>query len=177
MASRAARRAAFDNQRRGRAGPSPVDKVVRHAWKVTGDDVAAAKTAGVSEDEIFELAVCAALGQATRQLDAALAALDAATQSARCPRLRSRRSVEGRDETRRARPRPPLTTRALFALIRLISGHRAPDVVKTLGYRPDFFGAPMGDVFQEVMRGPSDWSIGDRELMAAYVSKVNACEF
>ena len=37
------------------------------------------EAAGVSEDEIFELTVCAALGQATRQLDAALAALDAAT--------------------------------------------------------------------------------------------------
>ena len=71
----------------------------------------------------------------------------------------------------------PLKTRALFVLIRLLSGHRAPDVVKTLRYRPDFFGGPMSQVFQEVMRGPSAWSIGDRELMAAFVSRVNACEF
>lgn len=70
-----------------------------------------------------------------------------------------------------------LKTRALFALIRLISGHRAPDVVRTLGYRPDFFGARMNEVFQEVMRGPSAWSIGDRELMAAFVSRTNSCEF
>ena len=27
------------------------------------------------------------------------------------------------------------------------------------------------------MRGPSAWSVGDRELMAAYVSKVNECAF
>jgi AhpD family alkylhydroperoxidase len=27
------------------------------------------------------------------------------------------------------------------------------------------------------MRGPSDWSVGDRELMAAYVSKVNESAF
>jgi hypothetical protein len=71
----------------------------------------------------------------------------------------------------------PLSTKTLFAVIRVMSGHRAPDVVKTLRYRPKFFGSPMGAVFQEVMRGPSEWSIGDRELMAAYVSKVNACEF
>jgi AhpD family alkylhydroperoxidase len=32
-------------------------------------------------------------------------------------------------------------------------------------------------LFQEVMRGPSSWSVADRELMAAYVSRVNACEF
>ncbi len=71
----------------------------------------------------------------------------------------------------------PFKTKALFALIRVMSGHRAPDVVKTLRYRPEFFGSPMRDVFQEVMRGPSAWSVADRELMAAYVSRVNACEF
>jgi hypothetical protein len=70
-----------------------------------------------------------------------------------------------------------LQARALFVLIRIMSGQRAPDVVKTLMYRKDYFGAPMSDLFQEVMRGPSAWSVGDRELMAAYVSKVNACHF
>jgi hypothetical protein len=68
-------------------------------------------------------------------------------------------------------------TKALFAMIRVMSKHPAPDVVKTLRYRPEFFGGQMGPVFQEVMRGPSEWSIGDRELMAAYVSKTNECEF
>jgi hypothetical protein len=70
-----------------------------------------------------------------------------------------------------------LGTKALFVVIRLLSGHRAPDVVKTLRYRREFFGAPMGEVFQAAMRGPSEWAIADRELMAAYVSKTNACEF
>ena len=65
----------------------------------------------------------------------------------------------------------------LFALIRIVSGHRAPDVVKTLRYRPGFFGTPMSELFQTVMRGPSAWSIGDRELMAAYVSRANTCDF
>lgn len=71
----------------------------------------------------------------------------------------------------------PLGTRLLFAVIRVASGHRAPDVVKTLRYRPEFFGAPMGELFQTAMRGPSPWSVGDRELMAAYVSRANTCEF
>ena len=56
-----------------------VDKIARCAWTVTDADVVAAKADGVSEDEIFELTVCAAYGQATRQLNAALAALDEAT--------------------------------------------------------------------------------------------------
>ena len=71
----------------------------------------------------------------------------------------------------------PLKTKLLFFVMRLLSGFRAPDVVKTLRYRPEFFGGLMSGVFQEVMRGSSAWTVGDRELMAAYVSRVNACEF
>jgi len=77
--SNAQRRAAFDNV--GVAEPSRalIAKVTQNAWKVTDADFAAAK-ASVPEDELFELTVCAALGQATRQIDAALAALDVALQ-------------------------------------------------------------------------------------------------
>jgi len=55
-----------------------IDKVARHAYKVTDDDVAAAKAAGLSEDVIFELVLAAALGQATRQYESAMAALEEA---------------------------------------------------------------------------------------------------
>jgi hypothetical protein len=68
-------------------------------------------------------------------------------------------------------------TKALFAFIRTVSRQPVPDVVKTIKYRPEFWGGPMSEVFQEVMRGPSEWSVGDRELMAAFVSKTNECEF
>jgi len=78
-ASGDARRAAFDNQHVAEGSRALVDKVTRNAWTVTDEDVAAVKQAGSSEDQIFELAVCAALGQSTRQLEAALAALDLAT--------------------------------------------------------------------------------------------------
>lgn len=78
-ATEAARRAAFDNQGVDPPARALVGKIAQRAWTVTDGDVAGAKAAGVSEDQIFELAVCAALGQATRQLEAALAALEAAT--------------------------------------------------------------------------------------------------
>jgi hypothetical protein len=70
-----------------------------------------------------------------------------------------------------------LRFKALFTMIRVVSGHRAPDVIRALMYRPEFFGEPVGAVFQEAMRGPSAWSIGERELMAGFVSKTNECEF
>jgi hypothetical protein len=79
-ASAETRRAAFDNTGVDTGARALVDTVARHAWKVTDGDVAAAKVAGLSEDEIFELVVCAALGHSSRQLRAARAALDAATQ-------------------------------------------------------------------------------------------------
>lgn len=69
------------------------------------------------------------------------------------------------------------STKALFRFIKTVSRMPVQDVVKTLMYRPDFFGKPMGAVFQEAMRGPSEWSVAEREMMASYVSKVNECEF
>jgi uncharacterized peroxidase-related enzyme len=68
-------------------------------------------------------------------------------------------------------------TKALFAFIRLVTRQPTPEVLKLVSYRPDFFGASMKEVAHEAMRGPSAWSVGDRELMAAFVSQVNACEF
>jgi uncharacterized peroxidase-related enzyme len=67
--------------------------------------------------------------------------------------------------------------KVLFAFIRAISRQPVPDAVKLVMYRPDFYGAPMKELVHKAMRGPSAWSVGDRELMAAFVSKVNECEF
>ncbi|HEX4655875.1 MAG TPA: carboxymuconolactone decarboxylase family protein [Streptosporangiaceae bacterium] len=68
-------------------------------------------------------------------------------------------------------------TKLLFALIRVFSGHPVPDAAKLVFYRPDFYGARAKEFTHEAMRGPSDWSVGDRELMAAYVSQVNGSAF
>lgn len=63
----------------------------------------------------------------------------------------------------------------MFVLIRVFSGHPVVDAVKLAFYRPGFYRA--GELIQEAMRGPSEWSVADRELMAAYVSKINETEF
>jgi AhpD family alkylhydroperoxidase len=65
----------------------------------------------------------------------------------------------------------------LFRLIRLASGRPLPDAAKITFYRPDFYGVYTRKLTHEAMRGRSTWSVADRELMAAYVSKLNDSPF
>jgi hypothetical protein len=50
-------------------------------------------------------------------------------------------------------------------------------VLKTLHYRSELFGRPYSDALDAAMRGPSDWSPGERELFAGFVSALNQCPF
>ncbi len=52
-----------------------LDKVARHAYKVTDEDLAALQRAGHSDDALFEVTVSAALGAALGRLERGLAAL------------------------------------------------------------------------------------------------------
>ena len=46
-----------------------LEKVSKHAYKVTNKDIENLKAAGYSEDEIFELTICAALGSGLARLE------------------------------------------------------------------------------------------------------------
>jgi predicted ArsR family transcriptional regulator len=74
------RRAAFENAGLDEPIRTLVEKVANHAYRVTDEDVDAVRGAGLSEDQIFEIVVCAAVGQASRQYASALAALASATE-------------------------------------------------------------------------------------------------
>ena len=69
-----------------------------------------------------------------------------------------------------------LRDRAMLGVRRLMMGH-APGVVRTLMYRKEFFGRPWTDLTQQVMRRPSEWTVGERETFAAFVSRLNQCVF
>lgn len=69
-----------------------------------------------------------------------------------------------------------LGDRLMFMVMRIVAGH-VPGVVRTLSYRRGFFGTPFSDLTEQVMRGPSAWSVGERELFAAFVSRLNQCVF
>src|SRR5260221_2264110 len=67
--------------------------------------------------------------------------------------------------------------KVLLAFIDAVSLQPVLEAASLVFYRPDFYGTPMKEFTHEAMRGPSTWSVGDRELMAAFVSKMNACAF
>ncbi|WP_308466483.1 carboxymuconolactone decarboxylase family protein [Rathayibacter soli] len=62
-------------------------------------------------------------------------------------------------------------------MISTASGMRLPDAARVAFYHKEFVGSALGAWTQAVMRGPSDWSVGERELMAAMVARWNSCEF
>ena len=65
----------------------------------------------------------------------------------------------------------------MLAEIRERSGAEPLGVVKTIYYRPELFGRPFSDALDVAMRGPSEWSAGERELFAAFTSLVSQCHF
>jgi hypothetical protein len=77
-ASPALRRAAFDNAGLAEPIATLVEKVAKRAKAVSDEDITRVRAAGLDEDQIFEIVVCAAVGQAMRQHEGALAALDVA---------------------------------------------------------------------------------------------------
>ena len=78
-ASAAQRARAFSNDGLPPPLHALIGKVATRPAQVTEADFAAAKASGLSEDQVFELVVCAAVGQSTRLYEAGLAALAEAT--------------------------------------------------------------------------------------------------
>jgi hypothetical protein len=67
--------------------------------------------------------------------------------------------------------------RLLLPVISWKVGGRVPDVVRTLIHRPKLFGNGYNAWIQAVMRGPSKWTVWERELFASFTSRCNACVF
>jgi hypothetical protein len=73
---------AFDNANLPEPLRPLLDKVATNSAQVSDADFATAMEAGFTDDELFELVLCAAVGQSTRQYEAGLAALARATADA-----------------------------------------------------------------------------------------------
>lgn len=53
----------------------------------------------------------------------------------------------------------------------------SPDVMKVALHRREFFGGAFLQLTQVCLRGESEWTPGERELFAGFVSSVNQCPF
>jgi uncharacterized peroxidase-related enzyme len=66
--------------------------------------------------------------------------------------------------------------RGVLGLTRRL-GAELDDVAKVSMRRPEFFGRPFLALVHAALRGRSAWSVGERELFAAVVSRANTCDF
>ena len=71
--------------------------------------------------------------------------------------------------------RPP--QKLLLGVSSLVTLSAPLDVVRVFMYRPEYFGRAFCDLAHVMLRGPSDWSVGERELFGAFTSNLNSCVF
>lgn len=51
------------------------------------------------------------------------------------------------------------------------------DIRRILTYRSDMFGDAFSHCLQQLLRGPSHWSVGERELFAAFTASLLQCVY
>lgn len=51
------------------------------------------------------------------------------------------------------------------------------DIRRTLTYRAELFGEPFSRSLQHILRGSSDWSVGERELFASFTASRLQCAY
>jgi hypothetical protein len=66
--------------------------------------------------------------------------------------------------------------KVVFFIIRSTIG-QIPGPIYTFSYRAKWFGKPYTVCLQDAIHRPSEWTVWERELFAAFVSKKNKCEF
>ena len=66
--------------------------------------------------------------------------------------------------------------RLVLGLIRVLTGKRAPDVLRVLYYRPELFGGPFTQIIQNCCEGFQIGPSGNgSSLRPTYRRKINAC--
>jgi AhpD family alkylhydroperoxidase len=70
-----------------------------------------------------------------------------------------------------------LPARLFMGMTGKVSGTETADVLKTLLYRPEILGRPVLTLAANRMRGPSFWTAGEREYIAASTATWHQCPF
>jgi len=70
-----------------------------------------------------------------------------------------------------------LLQRCQYAIIRALLGGHVPGSVSVVSYRRNLFGKHFARCVQEALRAREEWSVGELEIFAAFVSRLNQCRF
>lgn len=66
--------------------------------------------------------------------------------------------------------------RSVMCVIGTFTGF-VPPPIKIMSYRRGLFGLNFSQYLHRSMRGSKEWTLGEVELFAAFVSKQNNCEY
>jgi hypothetical protein len=58
-----------------------------------------------------------------------------------------------------------------------VFGRRIPGPILALSYRRNSCGRHLARCVHEALRGAREWSVGEIEIFAAFVSSLNHCQF
>ena len=67
--------------------------------------------------------------------------------------------------------------KVILRMVKTISGGKVPGPILVLSYRRELCGKYIAACYQEGMRKATEWSLGEVELFAAFVSKLNQCKY
>jgi len=67
--------------------------------------------------------------------------------------------------------------RAIMGFVRKMTQEPVPGPILVMSYRRDLFGKHLAACLRESMRLGSEWTLGETELFAAFVSSVNRCQY
>ena len=70
-----------------------------------------------------------------------------------------------------------LLQKAILSILGAVSGGKVPGPILVLSYRRELCGKYLAACFQEGMRKATGWSLGEVELFAAFVSRLNECRY
>ena len=73
--------------------------------------------------------------------------------------------------------KPTLLQRVIIALSRALFGESTVEALLAAYYRPEMLASNFFKMQHHLLRGPSEWSIEDRELIGAFVAVYLKCDF
>lgn len=65
----------------------------------------------------------------------------------------------------------------LLLRVAALVGGQIPGPIAVMSYRREIFGQGLAKCFQEAMRQQTEWTDGETEVFAAFVSKLNSCSY